>query len=95
MLFQEAVHQYLDTDSGRPLTIEEFASLYPLIHFDVSKYRDKLQMGSSDIEVRWQLASDFRNLANSDTSKYRVYCVVLSDRYMTLEVMSAKINVIV
>ena len=57
MLFQEAVSEYFDTDSGSQLPVGDFASLYPIIHVDVSKHRDKMRMGTSDIEVRWQLSA--------------------------------------
>ena len=95
MLFQEAVQKYSDTDSGSQVSVEEFAEMYPIIHVDVSKHRERLKMDTTDLEIRWQLASNFRNLADDDDSAYHVYCIVLSDRYMTLKGVSGKINVIV
>ena len=84
MLFQEAVKKYSDTDSGSEVSVEDFASLYPIIHVDVSKQRERLKMGTDNLKVRWQLVSNFRNLAASDDSVYHVYCLVLSDRYIML-----------
>ena len=66
------------------MSVDDFVSLYPIIHVDVSKHRERMKMGTADLEIRGQLASNFRNLANDDDLAYHVYCMVLSDQYMTL-----------
>lgn len=93
MMFQEAVQKYADTDSGSQVSIEDFASLYTIFHFDVSKHREKLRNSSADIEARWRLARKFQD-GGADAS-YNVYCLVLSERFLKLEAMSGKMNVIV
>ena len=52
MLFQEAVKKYLDTDLGSLVSVEDFVSLYPIMHIDVSKHRERLEMGMADLEIR-------------------------------------------
>ena len=72
MLFQKAVKKYSDTESKSQVYVEDFASLYPIIHVDVSKHSERLKMGTADHEVQWQLASNFRKLVNDDDFKYHV-----------------------
>ena len=88
MLFLEAFEKYSNPDSGSQVPLEDFANLYPIIHVDVSKHRDKLKIGAADIEVRWHLSAD-------PGWDYHAYCVVLSDRFITLETVSGRMNVIV
>ena len=38
MSFLEAVNKYQDSDTGCQLLAEDWASLYPIHHFDVSKH---------------------------------------------------------
>ena len=95
MMFQEAMHKYSDTDSGSQLSVEDFASLYPIFHIDVSKHEDHLKLGHVDIEVMWTLSDKFKNLAGTGNTAYHVFCVILSDRYTTLETVSGKMNIII
>ena len=95
MMLQEAMNKYMETDSGSQVSVEDFASLYPIFHIDVSKHHEKLKMGSVDIDLKWTLSKNFRNLENSDDIDYHVYCVILSDRYLTLDAVSGKMNIIV
>ena len=37
MMFMEAVNKYQDTDTGSQISAEDWANLYPIHHFDVSK----------------------------------------------------------
>ena len=85
MLFLEAFEKSSNPDSGSQVPLEDFANLYPIIHVDASKHRDKL---TADIEVRWHLSAD-------PGWDYHAYCVVLSDRFITLEAVSGRMNVIV
>ena len=87
MLFLKASEKYSNPDPGSQVPLEDFANLYPIIHVDVSKHRDKLKIGTADIEVRWHLSAD-------PGWDYHVYCVVLSDRFITLEAVSGRMNVI-
>jgi len=93
-MFQEAVQKYADVDSGSQVSVEDFASLYPIYHFDVSKHMDGLKNSAADIELRWRLAQAFEYPAGTAAS-YMVYALVLSERFLKLEAMSGKMNVIV
>ena len=95
MMFLEAVNKYQDTDTGCQLSAEDWASLYPIHHFDVSKHSERLKKSMADIEVKFILGGKFRNIANNADVPYYVYAVVLSDRYMQLQGLSGKMNVIV
>lgn len=90
MMFLEAVNKYQNTDTGTQISAEEFANLYPIIHFDVSKHSERLMTGSVDISVIWTLQADF-----PAGVPYYVYAVILSDRYLTLNPINGKTNVIV
>ena len=58
-LLQEAVKKYSDTDSGSQMSVKDFAALYPIIHVDVSKHRERVKMGTTDLEYdsSWQKIS--------------------------------------
>ena len=43
MSFLEAVNKYQDTDTGAQISAEDWASLYSIIHCDVSKHSDRLK----------------------------------------------------
>ena len=55
MMFQEAVQKYADVDSGSQVSVEDFASLYPIFHFDMSRHKEKLRNSPADIELKWRL----------------------------------------
>ena len=93
MMFQEAVQKYADTDSGSQVSAEDFASIYSIFHFDVSKHKEKLRTSSADVEVRWQLGGDFQ--VGGNNTPYHVYCLVMSERFLKLEALSGKMNIIV
>ena len=95
MSFLEAVNKYQDSDTGCRLSTEDWANLYPIHHFDVSKHNDRLKNSSADIEIRFNLGSNFRNLAGNADQPFYVYAVVFSDRYFKLEGLSDRINIIV
>ena len=87
-MLQEAMSKYQDTDTGSQLSVEEFPSLYPIIHIDVSKHPERLKDSPADIELKWTLGS-------APASPYFVYVVATSDRYLTLEVVHGRMNIIV
>jgi len=95
MSFLDAVNKYQDTDTGCQLSAEDWASLYPIHHFDVSKHNDRLKNSSADIEIRFSLGGNFRNIANNADQPFYVYAVVLSDRFFQLEGLSGRMNVII
>ena len=95
MSFLDAVNKYQDTDTGSQLSAEDWASLYPVHHFDVSKHNDRLKNSTADIEIRFTLGGNFRNVANAADVPFYVYAVVLSDRYLQLEGLSGRMNIIV
>ena len=95
MSFLDAVNKYQDTDTGCQLSAEDWASLYPIHHFDVSKHSDRLKNSSADIEIRFSLGGNFMNIANNADQPFYVYAVVLSDRYLQLEGLSGRMNVII
>ena len=82
------MNTYQDTDTGCQLSAEDWASLYPIHHFDISKHSERLKSSSADIEIRFHLGGNFRNIVNNADSPFYVYAVVLSDRYLQLEGMS-------
>ena len=95
MMFQEAMHKYSDTDSGSQVSVEDFASLYPIFHIDVSKHKDELKLGHAEVTLGWTLSESFKKLAGGGASDYHVYCLVQNDRYLTVEAMTGKMNIIV
>ena len=64
-------------------------------HFDVSKRNNRLKNSSADIEIRFNLGSNFRNLAGNADQLFYVYAAVLSDRHFKLEGLSSRMNIIV
>ncbi len=88
MMFQEAIQKYQDTDSGSQVSAEDYAGLFPIFAFNVSHHKEKLRGSSADIEIRWNLSGNFGG-------NYTAYALVLSDRYMQLEGLSGKMNVLV
>ena len=88
MMLLDAVHKYQDTDTGTQINIEDFASLYPIFHIDVSKHSDRLKDAPADLELKWQLGSQPAN-------EYYVYVLVTSDRFLTLNTINGKMNIIV
>ena len=95
MSFLEAVNKYQDSDTVCQLSAEDWESLYPIHHFDVSKHNDRHKNSSADIEIRFNRGSNFRNLAGNADQPFYVYAVVLSDRYFKLEGLSGRMNTIV
>ena len=95
MHFLEAVNKYQDTETGCQISAEDWANLYPIIHFDVSKHSDRLKNSSADIEIRFNLGGNFRNIGNTADQPFYVYAVVLSDRYLQLEGLSGRMNIII
>ena len=93
--FLNAVNKYDDTNTGCLISAEDWASLYPIIHFDVSKHADRLKNSSADIEIRFKLGENFRNITNNADQPFYVYAVVLSDRYLQLEGLSGRMNIII
>ena len=76
------------------MSVQDFAPVYPIIHVNVSKHKERLKMGTTDHEIRWQLASKFQKVGGGD-GPYHVYCVLLRNRYITFEAVSGKMNVII
>ncbi|RDD36229.1 hypothetical protein TrispH2_011689 [Trichoplax sp. H2] len=93
MMFMEAVHKYQDTDTGSQLSAEDWANLYPIFHFDVSKHNERLKNSPADIEVKWTLGKNFKSINNnSNDVPYYVYAVVLTDRYLQLHGLGGRMN---
>ena len=86
--FQEAMNKYQDTDSGSQLSVEEFVNLYPIIHIDVSKHSERLKDSPADIELTWTLGSE-------PAQPYHVYALITSDRYISLNIINGKMNIII
>ena len=87
--FLEAGLKYSDVDSGSQVSYSEFKSLYPIFHIDVSKHEDNLFeiSGISDVELRF-------NLRTAPTADYYIYCLVLTDRFATLQGIGGRMNII-
>ncbi|XP_065193174.1 uncharacterized protein LOC135824369 [Sycon ciliatum] len=94
MLFQEAIQKYADTDSGSQVSVEDFASLYTIIHVDVSKHKEKLRNSSADIELRWRLGKPFE-FPTGTAASYQTICLILSERHLKLNGMNGKMSVVV
>ena len=95
MMFMDAVNKYQDADTGSQITTEDFATIYPIFHVDVSKHHsERLIDSTADISVTWTLSGNFRNIANNADSDYLAYAVVTSDRYLTLNMTDGKMNLI-
>ena len=88
MMFQEAISKYNNTDSGSQVSVEDYASLFPLFAFNVGHHKERLRGSPADIEIRWSLSANFRG-------HYNVYALVLSDRYMQLNGLNGKMDVVV
>ena len=86
-MFQEAISIYNDTDSESQVSVDDYASLFPIFAFNVSHHKERLRGGSADIEIRWTL-SHFGG-------HYNAYAMVLSDRYLQLNGLNGKMEVIV
>ena len=95
MSFLEAVNKYQDSDTGCQLSAKDWASLYPIYCFDVSKHNDQPKNSSADIEISFNLGSNIRNLANNAYQPFYVYAVVLSDCYFKLKGLSGQMNITV
>jgi hypothetical protein len=37
-MLMEAMQKYQDTDTGMQVSLDEFSTLYPILHFDVSEH---------------------------------------------------------
>ena len=48
----------------------------------------------ADITLRWQLSSQFQYPSGTDAN-YNVYCLILSDRFLTLQGIDGKMTVLV
>ena len=88
MMFQEAISKYNDTDSGSQVSVEDYASLFPIFAFNVSHHKERLRGGSADVEIRWTLSANFGG-------HYVAYAMVLSDCYLQLNGLNGKMEVIV
>jgi len=49
---------------------------YPIHHFDVSKHNDRPINSSADIEIRFNLGSNFRNIANNADQPFYVHAII-------------------
>jgi len=87
--FLEAGLKYSDVDSGSQVSYTEYKSLYPIFHFDVSKREQNIfeTTGICDIELRVQLR-------NNPANPYYIYCLIVGERYATLQAISGRMNII-
>ena len=88
MMFQEAISKYNDADSGSQVSVEDYASLFPIFAFNVSHHKERLRGGSADIEIGWTLSANFGG-------HYNAYAMVLIDLYLQLNGLNGKMEVIV
>ena len=72
MSFLEGVNKYQDSNTGCQLSAEDWASLYSIHRFDLSKHNDRLKNSSADIEIRFNLGSNFKNLDNNADQPFYV-----------------------
>jgi hypothetical protein len=87
--FLEAGMKTLDFDTGTQVNYTDYKNLYPILHFDVSKHDDKLYETVTTAEIVVEL-----HLALVPASRYYIYCVIACERYMKLQGVMNKINVV-
>ncbi len=87
--FLEAGYKGFDVDTGSQVSYSEFKTLYPIYCIDVSKREENVfeTTGICDIELRL-------NLKTQPTADYHIYCLVVSERYATLQGISGRMNII-
>ena len=87
--FLEAGMKMLNADTGSQVNYTDFKTLYPILHFDASHHEDSLYATSTtaDIEVRLQLRT-------APASTYYIYCIILSERFATLQGVENKMQII-
>lgn len=90
MMFQEAAGKFSDPDTGSQVAAT--ASLFPIYHIDVSE-RKGLKNAPADVELRWTLGSPFQ--FGGANARYNVYCLILSERYLRLEAVNERMDIIV
>lgn len=96
MMFQDAAMKYSDPDTGSQVSLGDFASLFPIYHFDVSHHADVLRKKEANIRIRWTLNQAFRSAINAGGSNaYNMFCLVLSERFIRLNGINGKMDIIV
>lgn len=88
MLFQDAAMKYSDPDTGSQVSIRDFASLFPIYHFDVSHHVDSLKKAEANITIYWELEQAFARA-------YNMFWLVLSERFVRLHGLNGKMDIIV
>jgi len=72
MSFLDAVNNYQDSDTGCQISVKDWASLYSIHYFDTSKHNDRFKNSSADIEIKFNLGRNFRNIANNADQPFYV-----------------------
>lgn len=89
-LAYQTVVDYLQTVANKEscsIRFQEYRPLYPLLVFDVSRQREKLKGGVSDIRIK-------ANFDSNTNTKCRAYALVLSDREISLQCDGERMHVI-
>jgi len=89
-LFQNVLDKYQDVDTGTSVSVEDFASLYPIFHIDVSKHDNQLFYNSAEIALRWTLGGSFQ--FGGANTRYRVIAVILNDRFIEVNAVDGKMS---
>lgn len=85
MYLLDAMQKYQDVEDGTQISAEEFRTLYPIFHFDVSKHSERAVDSTADIEITWTLGA-------APVALY-VYALVISDRFITVDSIGGKMTV--
>ena len=86
MYLLDAMQKYQDVEDGSQISAEEFRTLYPIFHFDVSKHNERAVDSTADIEITWTLGV-------VPVAPLYVYALVISDRFITVDSVGGKMTV--
>jgi hypothetical protein len=86
MYLLDAMQKYQDVEDGTQISAEEFRTLYPIFHFDVSKHHERVVDSTADIEITWTLGA-------VPIAPLYVYALVISDRFFTIDSIGGKMTV--
>jgi len=70
MSFLDAVNKCQDSDTGCQISVEDWASVYSIHHFDVSKHNDRLKNSSVNIEIRFNLGGNLEILQTKQINRF-------------------------
>ena len=73
--FLSAGYKNVDHDTGTIVSYQDFMRLYPIFHVDLSRKPENLFESRNTVDIGLKV-----KLGNYWTNKYRIYCLLLSER---------------